>query len=99
MSQIDVEKLTQRTTGKAFPCIEVVTPSLVLPVVVQSLEEGETQLIVEINGVRKCVKRISLSAFNIDKLMRCCGDILYVKSESDTVKINSISQYLECVIS
>lgn len=97
MSQIDVEKLTQRTTGRSYPCIRIDNPTQCLPVVVQSLEKGETQLVVDLNGVRKCVTRISLSAFNIDKLMRCCGDVIYLQDEGLEEKIETISQYLECI--
>lgn len=97
MEQIDVEKLTQRTTGKSYPCVRIDNPTQCLPVVVQSLEKGDTQLVVDLNGQRKCVTRISLSAFNINKLMRCCGDVIYLRDEGLEEKIESISQYLECI--
>lgn len=99
MSQIDVAKLTQRTVGKLFPHVLIKSPTQCLPVIVKSLEKGDTQLIVELNGQRKCVINMSLSAFNIDKLLRCCGDIYYVKEECNEEQIMTISQYLELVVS
>lgn len=98
MSQIDVSKLTQRTTGQAYPFIRVDNPTQCLPVIVQSLEKGDTQLVVELNGVKKCVTRVSLSAFNIDKLIRCGGDVVFIKDEQTTIGITSIEDYLSCVI-
>jgi len=59
---IDIEKLTERTASEKFPNIVITMPNDNLPVVIKSLEEGDMQLIVEFQGKRKVVARISESA-------------------------------------
>lgn len=97
MSQISISKLTERRTEQAFPNLLIVNPNDTVPVVVKSLEEGDMQLIVEFKGVRKVVAKVSSSAYNIDKLLRCVGEITYQVSESVALPISTIEDYLGCV--
>lgn len=97
MSQIVIEELVNKKTSAEYPSLLVSTPNETLPVVVRSLEKGDMQLIVELNGVRKVVCRISPSAYNIDKLLRTVGHVSYRKSKEETIDIGDISTYLSCV--
>ncbi len=94
---ISVEELIARKTSEGFPNVLVTTPNETLPVVVQTLEKGDMQLIVELKGQRKVVARISESAFNIDKLLRTVGPIFYRKSVEEAIEIRDIPTYLSCV--
>lgn len=94
---IDIEELTRRKTSESFPNIVINNLNVTLPVIIQSLEKGDMQLIIEHNGIRKVPIRISESAINIDRLIRGCGKITYVKNESESYEINSVLDYLQCV--
>lgn len=95
--KIDIEELTQRKTSESFPNIVIRNLNITLPVIIQSLEKGEMQLIIEHNGTRKVPMRISESAINIDRLLRGCGTIVYVKGPEESYEINSVLEYLQCV--
>ncbi len=94
---INVEELIARKTSESFPNVLITTPNETLPVVVQTLEKGDMQLIVELKGQRKVVSRISESALNIDKLLRTVGPIIYRKSSEEAIEIQDIPAYLSCV--
>lgn len=94
---INIEELTSRKTDETFPNILVLSPNDTLPVVVRSLEEGDVQLIVEFNGRRKCVAKMSPSALNIQKLLRTVGRVEYVISQGISTTITCMDEYLSCV--
>lgn len=93
--KIDIEEITQRKTSELFPNVTVHSLEITLPVIVQSLEKGDMQLIIEHNGQRKVPMRISESAINIDRLIRGCGPITYSKSVEESYEISSVLDYLE----
>ena len=95
---IDIEKLTERTASETFPNIVITTPNDNIPVVIKSLEEGDMQLIVEFQGKRKVVARISESALNIDKLIRTVGLVNYCSSNESSVEVADITTYLNCIV-
>lgn len=95
---INIEELTSRKTEESFPNIFVLSPNDTLPVVVRSLQKGDTQLVAERNGVRKCIARISLSAYNIDMLLRTSGSVEFVRGPEDSIVISEISDYLLAVV-
>lgn len=95
--KIDIEELTKVKTNESFPNITVHTLVLTMPTVVQALEKGDMQLIIEHNGERKVPMRISESAVNIDRLLRTCGPITYAKSPIESCKIESVLDYLKHV--
>lgn len=94
---INVEELKSRKTSEEFPNVLIQSPNETLPVIVQTLEKGDMQLIVEFNGQRKVVARISESAYNIDRLIRTVGKIIYRKSITDVIEVMDIPTYLSCV--
>lgn len=95
---INVEEFTSRKVGETFPNILVLHPNDTLPVVVRSLKEGDMQLVVEHNGLRKCVARVAPSAYNIDRLLRTVGTVEYVLGEGSSVTIDSVEKYLYCLV-
>lgn len=96
--KINIERLTESRTSEVFPNVLITNPTDVVPTVVEALEKGDMQLIVEWQGKKKVVARISESAGNIDKLLRVLKHITYSKSQDERIVINSISEYLDCVI-
>lgn len=91
-----VEDLVDRKTFMSFPNIEV-KYSITLPLVTTDLEKGDMQVILEYNGKRKCICRISLSAINIKHLIDCTGDVIFNKSPEESFVIKSIQDYLDVV--
>ena len=91
---INIQELTERKTSESFPNVLILTPNETLPVIVRTLEKGDMQLIVEFNGKRKVVAKISPSAYNIDRLIRTLGTISYRRSVEDVVEIRDIETYL-----
>ena len=97
MNQIDIEKLTSRKSLEKFPNYFLDKPNDTIPVIVQSLEPGEYQLITEAGGKRKVIAKISKSAYNVDRLLRCTGSLIYRKSSEESFKLSSVTDYLELV--
>lgn len=91
---INIQELTERKTPESFPNVLILTPNETLPVIVRTLEKGDMQLIVEFNGKRKVVAKISPSAYNVDRLIRTLGTISYRRSVEDVVEISDIETYL-----
>lgn len=95
---INIEELTSRKTSEVFPNVVISNPNQTVPVVVRSLEKGDMQLIVEYQGKRKVVAKISPSANNIDKLLRTSKVIRYQISTDYSIDVGDIATYLSCVI-
>lgn len=91
---INIQELTERKTSESFPNVLILTPNETLPVIVRTLEKGDMQLIVEFNGKRKVVAKISPSAYNVDRLIRTLGTISYRRSVEDVVEVSDIETYL-----
>lgn len=91
---INIQELIERKTSESFPNVLILTPNETLPVIVRTLEKGDMQLIVEFNGKRKVVAKISPSAYNVDRLIRTLGTISYRRSVEDVVEISDIETYL-----
>ena len=95
---INVEKLVERHTSETYPNIVVSSPNETTPVIVKTLEKGDMQLIVEFNGKRKVVERISRSAYNVDRLLRTVGTINYQPAPDISLEVSDIATYLGCVM-
>lgn len=97
MSQIDIKELTERKTQESFPNILILNPNETVPVVVRTLEKGDMQLIMEYNGARKVVAKISKSAYNVHKLLRVLGSIDYYIGPNAGITISTVADYLSCI--
>lgn len=93
--KMNVNDFSKRTTEVRYPFLKILTPNATVPLIVSVLEEGEVPLLLTLNGVSKVIKRISKSAYNIDKMLRTCGSLEYHRGEGDVVLINDIVDYLE----
>lgn len=94
---MNVEELTASKTQRRFPNVTITNPNVTVPVIVQSLEPGDVQLIVELNGKRKVVKEISSSALNMNNILRTVGSFKYAISAGIEMTINNIEDYLRLV--
>lgn len=97
MNQIDIESLTSRRSSEVFPNFLVNNPNDTIPLIVPSLEMGDYQLIIDLNGNRKVIARISLSAYNVDRLIRCTGSLIYRQSSEVSHVLLNVEKYLEVV--
>lgn len=94
---MNIQQMTTNSVNLGYPNIVVSRPNLTLPVIIQSLEEGSVQLIMEYKGQRKVVKSISPSAFNIDKLLRTVGNFTYNVDAVIKQEIYSVADYMRLV--
>lgn len=98
VTELNVEEFSRKHTNIKYPNFILNNINETTPLVVSLLEEGEIPLIGIHNGVKKVVKYISNSAYNVDKILRTHGVITYVLSESDSKVIKRIQDYLEVFI-
>ena len=95
---IDVDKLVERTTKSNYPLVLLTVPNQTIPLVVTDLMKGDTQLVLEYESKRKVISNISLSATNIDLLLRTCSPVYFQSGPTNLIQITSIQQYLtECI--
>ena len=94
---MNIEELTKRYADGSYPNIKVLAPNDTLPVTIRSLEKGDMQVLASLGEEQKIIARITPSAFNIDKLLRTCGDLQYNVSETEFYKISKVEEYLECI--
>lgn len=94
---MNVEELTASKTQRRFPNVKISNPNVTVPVIVQALEPGDVQLIVELNGKQKVVKTISPSAINMNNILRTVGSFTYAISTGIEVVVNNIEDYLKLV--
>ena len=92
---INIHEFTKRTTPVVYPYLKVLEPNNTTPLIVSVLEKGDMPLIIELDGIRKVVARISKSAFNIDKLLRTCGSLELYVGEGNSIMIREVTDYLE----
>lgn len=93
---IDVESFGKKQLQLSYPYIEVTNLNDTTPLIVPILEEGEMPLVAEYKGSRRILKRISMSAYNIDKLLRIKSGIVLHKEIGD-VSVSSVREYLEAI--
>lgn len=91
---IDIQELTQRKTSASYPNVLIPTLTVAIPVVIRTLEKGDMQLVVQHDGKEKVVTTMSPSALNIDKLLRTTSSLVYRKSESESIELNTVQDYL-----
>lgn len=94
---LDVDGFSSRKSKIEYPYVEVVDINETLPLVVKALESGDIPLVGNYKGVTRMISKIDATAFNLDKILRTQGLILYHKSEDEQIEIRSIVDYLEVV--
>lgn len=92
---IDIYEFSKRTTETKYPYIKVLEPNATTPLIVSVMENGEMPLVIEMNGVKKVVARISMSALNVDRLLRTCGSLELVMNADNTVLVKDVVDYME----
>lgn len=98
MSQtIDIESLKSNRTTITYPNIFVSKPDDNLPVIIDALEPGDMEVIIEYNNRQRVIKRISRSALNVDRLIRAEGVIQYYTDADTCIDLYSILDYLEAL--
>lgn len=91
---INVEKLVEQRESAQYPMFTIINPNDTLPLTVNSLKKGEAPLVVELNGKKKIVTKIDLSALNVNMLLRTCGELKVNKSKDDYFLVKSVDDYL-----
>ena len=94
---LDVQSFSQRSVQAGYPYFKLREMSQVTPSVVKLLEEGDIHLRGSYNGKEVVVMRISNSAFNVWRLIRTHGSIVYCISPEESFLIESVEQYLEII--
>ena len=94
---MNIQELTTNRVSLNYPNVVITRPNRTVPVIIQSLEEGTVQLIMEFKGQRKVVKSISPSAFNMNKLLRTVGSFTYNIDANVGHEVYSIDEYMRLV--
>ena len=95
--KLDINEFSNNVVQSTFPSFELREVNQTLAVVIDSLECGETALLATYGGQCKVVKRISLSAYNVKKLLATQGSLIYHISDKESVVINNVLDFLEVV--
>lgn len=93
--ELDVDKFRSRFVDMVYPCIRIDDLNDTTPLLVDFLESGEVPVMATYKGVSKVVCNISLSAYNIDKILRTHNEVFFLKQPGDEVQIRNIQGYLE----
>lgn len=97
VKEIDIDSFSKPKVQTKFPYIELEEFNDTLPTIVTLLEPGEVQVQATYKGVTKCICSMSKSAYNIDKLLRTKQKVKMYLSESQSVEIKSVVDYLEVI--
>ena len=97
ITSLNVDEFSQRRTQIKYPNITLLDVNPTTPLVRTLVEVGDIPIHGKYNGKTVVVGRMSNSAYNIDKLLRTHGTLIYSTSEETSYEINSIKDYLEVV--
>lgn len=94
--KIDAVGFSQSKTSLVYPYLEIKEINEVTPSVIDSLEKGdEVMLIGSLDGKRKVIGHITMSAYNVERLLRVHqGGLVYVESEECKHEILVIEDYV-----
>lgn len=95
ITSLNVEEFSQRRTQVKYPNVTLLDVNPTTPLIRTLVEEGDVPIHGKHNGKTVVVGRMSNSAYNIDKLLRTHGTLIYSVSEEETYEINDIKDYLE----
>ena len=93
---LDVEAFSARKVSLSKPYLEITNLTDVTPLVVNSLEEGTMSLVATYQGTTRVLKKISLSAYNADKLIRINSKLI-VHTDTCDKTIDKVTDYLEVI--
>ena len=93
---LDVDAFSARKVSLSTPYLEITNLTDVTPLVLNSLEEGTMSLVATYQGTTRVLKKISLSAYNVDKLIRINSKLIMHTDTCDK-SIENIIDYLEVV--
>ncbi len=95
--EIDIDKFKNSRVQREYPYVELTSFNETLPLVIESLEQGDMQIQATHKGVTKVVCKISKSAYNIDKLLRTGQSLILHRDDSSCTNIEKITDYLEVI--
>lgn len=96
VKELDVQSFSKRYVNDEHPALIITKPSnACVPVLQNCLYHGNLPLIIERNGERKLIRRMSESAYNVQALLLVCSGILYVDKDDKEHIINTVEDYLE----
>lgn len=96
VKELDVQQFNKQYVNVEYPAL-VITPqnNACTPIIQSGLYKGDLPLIIDLNGTRKLVRRMSESAYNVKVLLDVCGQVTYIDSSGNAHVIKSIEDYLE----
>lgn len=92
---IDMDNLNTEKVKRKYPYISVI-PNDTTGAVAEALVDGDMQFSIKYKGER-LLKSISMSVYNISKLLRTCDEIVFHLSEERQIEIKEMSDYVEGV--
>lgn len=96
---INVSEFVSERVSVDYPCFVFKEGNDPLVVMYNNLQAGDIPLIFDTGQVRKTFpKRISGSAYNIQKLLRVLSKLYYYNEKGECFEIRSPIDYLEAVI-
>lgn len=93
--KVDIDKFSSNSIKREYPYLELTSFNETLPLVIESLEQGDMQVLATHKGITKVICKISKSAYNIDKLLRTGQKLQVHTSEGEYKQIQNIIDYLE----
>lgn len=91
---IDPQALTKKVNVK-YPYFLATDADMSFNLMLRNLEEGDMTLCLKHDGTVYVTKKISRSAYNVEKLLRICK--LSMVTEQGTVKLENVQEYLMVV--
>lgn len=96
---ITVSEFVSERVSVEYPCFVFKEGNDPLVVMYNNLEEGNMSLIFDTGTMRKTFpKKISGSAYNVQKLLRVISKLYYYNEKGESFEIKSVFDYLDAVI-
>lgn len=78
-----------------YPRIHLTELNDTTPLIISTLEEGDTPLLGTHNGVTKIIKKVPLTVRTFDRLLRTHDSVLFSLSPQKSVQITSLEMVLK----
>lgn len=96
VEELDISSFNKNYVDAEYPALLITNPTQALvPVLKSCLYDGDLPLIVEFNGTRKLMRKMSESAYNVLSLLNVCSGIVYIDKNGNSHTITCIEDYLE----